>query len=339
MNPSHGNARRRGRSFVRIALAIARSSLCVLVALSARPTASLAQSSAEELILTTRLAVDLANEALEDVVVPLGGLLGRISPSSSYASDAHGLGFAALTLGTVGLQFKMTNPDYDFYRNNGFAETVEGPAAAVYADLELGLYRGVPWGNAHNVGSIDLLLRYGLTLGDQEDLSEDLDVGKVIDTLAPIYGAGARIGLMRGPGLPAVSVSLGFNHFVERSFRFTGDVDGVPFAVGLDLAQTSNFVLLEVAKQFSFLTPYAGVGRVSQAMDASYAADIVVSGSSESSTIGEDVDVRATHTNLFGGLELFTGAPVRLSLEAGSLDGTAYGSVALRIVPFGRHAD
>lgn len=335
MNWSRWNARRMPRCFAFAAC----TAVAVFTLVSGTASRSQAQSSAEELILTSRLAVDLAHQALEDVVLPVGGLLGRISPSSGYASDAHGWGFAALTLGAVGLQFEMTNPDYDFYKQNGFADTVEGPAAAVYADLELGLYRGVPWGKARNVGSIDLLVRYGLTLGDQDDLGEDIDVNKVLETLEPIYGAGARIGLLRGPGLPAVSFSFGVNHFVQRSFRFTGEVDGQEFAIGLDLEQTSSFFLFEVAKQLSFVTPYVGAGRVSHSMSSNYAADIRISGSSSDTTIGEDVDVRVSHSNFFGGLELFTGGPVRLNLEAGSLDDTAYGSVALRIVPFGRHAD
>lgn len=330
MNRSRWNVRRTTRRFVFAATA--------LVALASTSRNATAQS-AEELILTSRLAVDLANEALNDVVLPIGGLLGRISPSSGYASDAHGWGFAALTLGAVGLQFEMTNPDYELYRENGFVDTVEGPAGAVYADLELGVYRGVPWGKAQNVGSIDVLVRYGLTLGDQENLGEDIDVNKVLETLEPIYGAGARIGLLRGPGLPAVSVSLGFNHFVERTFRFTGEVDNEQFAIGLVLAQTSSFYLLEVAKEFGFLTPYLGVGRVHHSMNSDYAADIRISGSDSNTTIGDGVDVRATHTNLFGGLELFSSSLVRLNLEAGSLDDTFYGSFALRLVPFGRQAD
>ena len=300
-------------------------------------SASRAQTSAEELILTTRLAVDLANQALTDAVTPVGGLLGRISPSGAYASDGHGFGYAALSVGAVGLQFEMTSPDYQFYKSNGFADTVEGPAAAIYADLELGLYRGVPWGKLRNVGSIDLLVRYGLTIGDQENLGDsDLDVGQVLETLEPIYGAGARIGLLRGPGLPAVSVSLGFNHFVERSFGFEGEVDGTPFAIGLDLEQTSSFYLLEVSKRLAFLTPYVGVGRVHHSMTSSYAAQIVVEGALGVTTIGDGVDVNTDHSNFFGGLELFAGAPVRLNLEAGALDGDAYGNVSLRLVPLGR---
>lgn len=310
-----------------------------LLAASAAWTPTSAQTSAEELVLTSRLAVDLANQALEDVVLPLGGLLGRISPGSGYASGAHGIGWAAVSVGAVGLQFEMTSPDYEFFKRNGIADVIEGPAAAVYADFEVGLYRGVPVGTARNVGSIDLLLRWGLTLGDQDDLGDDIDVSKVIDTLEPIYGAGARIGLLRGPGLPAVSMSFGFNHFVERSFRYLGEVDDQPFAVGLGIEQTSSFLMFEVAKDLGFFTPYVGAGRVKHAMNSSYAAEIRISGSDENTTIGEDVDVKLTHTNLFGGLELFPGSPVRLVIEAGALDDTAYGSFALRIVPFGRDAD
>ncbi len=298
-----------------------------------------AQTQAEELILTSKLAIDLANQALTDAALPIGALLGRIGPSGSMASDRHGFGYLAVSGGIVGLPFKMTNPDYTIYKELGRPEMVDGAAATLFADFEIGLFRGAQTRGFENVGAIDLLLRYGLTVGDQENINEtDIDFGTVMSTLEPIYGAGLRIGLLRGGKLPTLSVSFGFNKFQERVFGFKGDVEGNPIAVRLSLEQVSSYFRFEAAKRLSFLTLFAGAGIMNHDMESGYRADIVVtdSGSSLSATVSDGVVVDQTDRLLFGGIELFSSAPIRLGGEAGILDDTAFGSVSLRLVPMGR---
>jgi hypothetical protein len=293
-----------------------------------------AQSSPEEIILLSRQAVDLANESLSDVVAPIGGLLGRISPSSSFASGNRGLGYAALSVGGTALNFEMTDPDYTALEGGGSPDIVEGLAAAIFADLELGLFSGYGRDSrAKNIGSVDLLIRVGSSLGAQEDLEDDLDLG----SWAPIYGAGFRIGLLRGEELPSVSLSFGFNHFTERTFSVLGESEGEEFSVDLDFKETSRFFLLEVGKRWKQLIPFAGLGATWSRFEANYDAEVVYDLTSTSTDIikvGDSVDLNDRQGIFFAGVELGATTYVRIVLEAGAVSGDGYATASFKIVPF-----
>jgi hypothetical protein len=299
-----------------------------MLALAVCAPEALAQDPPEELVLRTALANDLTQQALRGIIEPIGGLLGRISPSSSYATANRGLGYGAVSIGVTALQFEITDPDYTKVDAAGNAGTLDGPAAAAFADFEIGLFEGYgKRGKTNNVGSLDLLIRLGASLGDQNDLAEKIDTS----SWAPIFGGGLRLGLLRGENFPSISVSAGVNRFTERTFRVLGDVDGEPFEVAFDLDQTSAFVLAEIGKQWGGYLPFLGVGRVWHDLEARYRANVVVQGGE--AQIDNPVDVSAAKSLLFGGVELGSGF-FRIVLEAGSSSGEPYGTFFFKVIPF-----
>lgn len=287
-----------------------------------------AAAQPEALILRAAQARDLIDQALADVVEPVGGLLGRISPSSSFATANHGLGYSAVSLGATGLRFEITDPDYTEVDASGTPASIEGGAGAVFMDVEIGLFEGYGrTGRAKNMGAVDLLLRFGATVGDQENLAEKVD----LQSWSPIFGAGFRVGILRGERLPSVSLSGGLNHFTERRFSVIGDVDGDPFEVDLDLRQSTIFLLAEVGKQWRGVLPFAGVGVVWHDLDAEFRGEVLQG--DEFARLADQVNHKATGANLFGGLELGSSF-LRLVLEAGVSSGQPYGTVSFKIIPF-----
>lgn len=302
----------------------------LLLVLFAGPAA--AQSSPEEVILRAAQASELTQQALEDVVDPIGGLLGRISPSSSYGTANRGFGYFALSFGATGLQFNITDPDYTQVTAGESAGEITGPAGAIFADAEIGLFSGYGrTSKLKNVGSVDLLVRLGATLGDQDDLGNELDLG----SLAPIYGLGARIGLIRGDDLPSVSLSAGTNHFAKRRFAVQGEFEGDPFVVALDFKQSSSFLLLEVGKQWRGFLPFLGGGGVWHRLKSDVAAEIVyeTNNGTERTVTSEGFAVDGNHGVFFGGLELGVGI-FRVVMEGGVSSGSPYGSFFLKFIPF-----
>ncbi len=293
------------------------------------PLAAAAQGP-EEILLLSKQAVDLAEAALSDAVEPVGGLLGRISPSSSYASVSRGFGYAAISLGATGLEFKITDPDYTNLDAQGQPGTLDGFAGAVFADIEIGLFSG--YGRttrAKNIGSLDLLVRLGATIGDQDNLADEIDLG----SLKPIYGVGFRLGILRGRDLPAISLSGGVNHFLRRSLNVLGDVDGTDFEVGLQLEQTSAFFLLEVAKQWGPVIPFVGAGVVRHTLDTSLEADVVYDAANDGiAQVARGFDFFDNSGLFFGGLELGSQF-VRVVAEVGSSSSDPYATFYFKFLP------
>lgn len=287
-------------------------------------TAAAQSDSAEGLILSVALAQDLAREALDDAVQPIGSLLNHVGPSSVFAAGERGFGAWSLSVGFAASEFKMTSPDYTLDDPRG-DDRIEGGVGAAYADLSLGLFAGFPTGSSTvtTAGSIDLLLRLGATLGDQDDLAEEIDLG----SWAPIFGGGLRIGLLDGPSLPSVSIAAGANHFARRTFAVLVDIEDEDAEVALDFEQTTVFALLEVGKSFGWITPYAVAGATHHRLKADYVAEVIYGDGS--ATIDDAVDNGQTISTVYGGVE-FGGGLFRLDLEAGVADDEPFGRLFFR---------
>jgi hypothetical protein len=297
--------------------------LAMTLATTLAPASARAQGDAWGLVMQVARAQQLATQALMDIQTPVGAVLSRISPGGAYASGDRGLGYWSLSLGATGMEFEITNPDYTEVGPDGSPASITGPFGAAFADVELGLFSGYNTDRLHQVGSVDLLLRAGATLGDQERLAEDVQ----LDSIEPILGAGLRLGLLRGEGLPAVSVSAGWNFFLERTFRVQAEESGETYDIVLDFDQDTMFLIGELSKQFSFITPYGGGGLLWHHLQADYTAEVVYS----TGTAGL-ADQLATHDRqelLYGGLELGSGV-FRLVGEGGTSGGDPFGTVFLR---------
>lgn len=280
--------------------------------------------TAEGLILTVALAQDLAREALDDSVAPIGSLLNQIGPSCVFAAEEQGFGRWSLSLGATASKFSITSPDYTLGDPRD-GDRIDGGIGAVFADLSLGLFRGYrPSETITTAGSVDLMLRLGYSLGDQDNLAEKIDLG----SWAPIYGGGLRFGLLKGPRIPSVSLSAGANSFQRRVF--TVQVEDENAAVSLDFEQTSAFLLLEVGKSLGWATPYFVGGLTHHRLQAEYTADIIY-GSNENltATIHDAVDNKQTVDLFFLGVE-FGSDLLRLDLEVGTADGESFGRFFLR---------
>jgi hypothetical protein len=282
-------------------------------------------STPEGLLLTIVLAQDLAEAALEDAVAPLGSLMGQIGPSAIYAASQQGAGNWSLSLGAAGATYELTNPDYTLDDPRG-ADRLEGGIGAFSADLSLGLLQGYhSSGRISGLGSVDLLLRLGYTLGDQANL-EEID----FSSWAPIFGGGLRFGVLRGPGLPCISLAAGVNHFTRRTYSVVGETSGRDFEVNLDFEQTSYFFLLEIGKRFGFVTPYMSAGAVRNRLVADYDAGVIYDADSEIVTVRDAIDSQQTSGLFLAGLEVGRGL-IRLDLEGGVLGDSTHGKVFLRI--------
>jgi hypothetical protein len=298
--------------------------LALLVTAGLGATPALAQGdTAEGLILTVARARDLARTALDDAVLPIGSLLNQIGPSSVFAADDQGFGNWSLSLGAGASKLTMTSPDYTVDDPSG-DDAIEGGVGAAYADLSLGLFRGYRLSSGRNtVGSVDLLFRLGYTLGDQENLAEEIDLG----SWGPIIGGGLRLGLLKGPGLPSVSLAAGANYFQRRVFAV--QIEDEDASVELDFEQTSAFLLLEVGKRLGPLTPYVVGGMTHHRLEAAYRAEVVY-GDGAPAMVRDDVDNKQTAALFYGGLELGS-TWLRLSLEGGVSDGDPFGRFFFRI--------
>jgi hypothetical protein len=298
--------------------------LTLAVGLSLAPTRALAQNSPEELILTVARAQELASAAIGDASSPLGILLLQIGPSSSYSWGDQGLGHFSLALGGVGAAFSITSPDYTDSDPSG-ADRIDGPVGAFYSDLSIGLWEGHSGGRVRSVGSVDFLFRLGYTLGDQTDIVDNLDLG----SLKPIVGAGLRVGLLKGDGLPSVSLAGGINFLQRRTFEVRGTAFGGavsrPFVVSLNLKQKGAFLLTEVGKRFGFITPYAAGGIVSQRLEADYDSEVWYDVNSSSVGVHDDLEFEETRGVVFGGLGFGSGL-LRFALEGGVAGSEPYGT-------------
>ena len=177
--------------------------------------------------------------------------------------------------------------------------------------------------------SADLLLRLGFTLGDQEDLGEEID----LSSLAPIFGAGLRLGVVKGEKLPSISIAGGINFFQNRTFKVQGEVEEggeiTPFEVELNMQQTSVFFLLEVGKQLGWVTPYLVGGVANHRLEASYGAEVVYDIDAEAVRATDDLDLKETQGIVFGGVEL-GGGLFRFVLQAGVSGDESFGTFFLR---------
>ncbi len=289
---------------------------------------AVAQNSPEELVLTVARARMLANQALEDGVTPIGAMLVQLGPSTTYAAGSQGFGGWSLSAGGVAASFDITNPDYELSDPTG-SDRIEGGIGAFYGDLSLGLYKGYDSGESHSILSADLLLRLGFTLGDQDDLDNEIDLG----SLAPIFGAGLRLGVIKGEKLPSISISGGISFFQNRTFKVQGEVEEggqtAPFEVELEMQQTSAFVLLEVGKQFGWITPYLAGGLGNHRLEARYSAEVIYDIDAEPVQAGDDLDLLKTQGVAFGGAELGSGL-FRFVLQLGISGDETFGTFFLR---------
>lgn len=296
----------------------------MLGGLCATPGRTLAQNSPEELILTVARAQQLAGAAIGDAASPIGILLLQIGPSGAFAWSDQGLGHASLALGGSGAAFSITNPDYTESDPAG-ADRIEGPVGGFYSDVSIGLWEGHSTGRLRSLGSIDFLFRLGYTLGDQTDIVDNLDLG----SLKPIVGAGLRVGLLKGPGLPSVSLAGGVNFLQSRTFEVRGTAFGGsvsrPFVVSLSLKQKSAFFLAEIGKQFGFITPYAAGGVVRQRLESSYDSEVWYDVNSSSVGVSDELDFTETRGVAFGGLGFGSGL-LRFALEGGVAGDEPYGT-------------
>jgi len=280
--------------------------------------------TAEGLILTVARSQDLARAALHDAVLPVGSMLDQIGPSSIFLADDLDTRWWSISMGVTASSLSMTSPDYTVADPYG-DDKIEGGVGAASADLSMRLFRGYsPSPSVTTAGRVDVLLRLGYSLGDQENLADSIDLG----SWAPIYGGGLRIGLLKGPRLPSVSLAAGANHFTRRIFAV--EVEGEDASVELDFEQTSAFLLLEVGKSLGWFTPYAVVGTSHQRLQASYLAEIVYGDDSGSSAVIYDaVDDKQTVKLIYGGLELGSGF-MRFTFEGGVTDDEPFGRMFLR---------
>jgi len=298
----------------------------VIMGLTVLASGSLAQdgNTGEGLILSVARAQQLAEQTLEETVAPLGTLLSQIGPSSVFAAGDQGFGTWSVAIGGAATKFSVSSPDYTLEDPAG-EDKIEGGAGAVYLDASLGLFRGYqPSQSVTTSGSVDLLLRLGYSLGDQENLAEKVD----LSSYAPIYGGGLRFGLLKGPGLPSISLTTGANFFKRRVFSTT--IENEDAQVELDFDQTSTFLLLEIGQSFGWITPYLVGGVTHHRMQADYVADVLY-GSDEQSTatIDDSVDIKQTLNMFYGGLEFGSGI-LRLDLEGGVSDGDPFARFFLR---------
>ncbi len=287
-----------------------------------------AQGSPEELALYVARAQDLAREMITDATPRIGVLMLGIGPSSAVATDVHGRGHFSLALGGRGAGFTVTNPDYRAADPTG-ADQIDAGVGAVYGDASVGLLYRDHGGRTTVLGSLDLLLRLGLTVGDQANIANRVDLGK----LKRMIGAGVRVGLLAGRHVPQVSLSLGVNHLVERRFSVAGEVEGatssVPYHVDLDFDETTYFGLLEVGKDLGFVAPYlaAGIGR--HHLNSRYDAIIVFDADApEQPRVDDTINVWSTRTLACGGFEF--GQTVSLVCEGGVTEDGPFGSFYLR---------
>lgn len=293
------------------------------------PGAASAQFSPEELVLYVARAQDLAGQTLDDAVPRIGVLMAGIGPSSAAATGEQGFGHGSLSLGSRGAEFSVTNPDYSVSDPAG-DDRVDGAIAAAYADLSLGLLHLDRGPRTTVLGSLDLLLRYGLTVGDQPNIADSVDLGQ----LKSIYGAGLRFGLLAGRDVPRVSLAAGVNHLAARTFSVNGlIVDGdteVPYRVDLEFAETSYFALLEVSRKFGVITPYFAGGLTRHHLTSDYAAVVVFDAdAAEQSRLADAVEIWQTQPIAYGGVEL--GGRLGLVLEGGVTEDGGFGSVYLHL--------
>ncbi len=300
--------------------------LALAVALALPASSARAQDTAWGLILQVTRAQQLAEQTLKDVQTPLGAVLARISPGSAYATGERGLGYWALSLGATGLRFDITNPDYTQVDAAGHPASITGPFGAAYADLEVGIFSGYSPGHMHDIGCVDVLLRGGVTIGDQGNLANEVD----LQHLGPLLGAGLRVGLLRGDGLPSISLSSGVNFFDQRTFKVRVQQAGNDYDITLELRQNTFFLLGEISKQFWAVTPYGGGGLLHHHLEASYAAQVAYStGSVE---VHGAPHLSESESIVFGGLELGSGF-LRIVGEGGASGGEPYGTFYLRFTP------
>lgn len=283
-----------------------------------------AQNSPEEFLLTVARAKELARGALDDLVLPIGTLLVQIGPSSVYAGGGQGPGRLSVALGGAGGPLTIQSPDYTEPDPTG-TDQIEAGVGAAYADVSIGLVPGSSGPRVEGVGSVDLLLRLGYTLGDQPDIGDEVDLG----SLKPIYGIGTRVGILKGPGLPAISLAAGVNVFQKRTFGVQDTEDGTPFEVRLDLEQTTKFALLEIAKKAGFFTPYLAVGIADHGLDAEYVSEVVYDAPAKA-IVTDIVESDKSRGVFFGGLEI-GGGLVRFTLQGGFSGGEPFGNVFLRL--------
>lgn len=312
-------ARKQTRAFVLLILAAG--------LLEAGPAG--AQSTPEELILYVARAQDLARQTLTEAAPRLGLLMAGIGPASASSTAERGLGHVSLSVGARGAEFDVTNPDYTVADPAG-EDRVDGAVAAAYADLGLGLLHRDRGPRPTVLGSLDLLLRLGLTVGDQPNIADSVD----IEHLKSIYGAGLRLGLLDGRNVPRVSLAAGVSHLVERRFSvagtFTEDDTAVPYRVDLDFKETSYFAMLEVGKDFGGIAPYVAVGATRHHLESRYTAVVVFdANASEQSEIADAVDVWHTQAVALGGIEF--GRRLGLVLEGGTTADGAFGSLYLHL--------
>jgi hypothetical protein len=304
------------------------AAVAALVGLGGEPTKVAGQNSPEELVLIVARAKELAALALEDAVSPIGALLFQIGPSGGFAWGDQGFGHFTISLGGRGTPLSITNPDYTA-EDPGGADRIESPAGAFYTDLSVGLWPGHQGGKVQGVGSGSLLLRLGYTLGDQSDIVDDLDV----TSLKPIYGIGLRLGLLKGAGLPSVSVAVGANFLQRRTFKVPGTAfggtDSRSFEVVLSLKQSGTFLLGEVGKRFGIITLYGAGGVVGQHLEAQYDSEVWYDANSNSVDIGDDLEFETSSGVFLGGLGF--GGTVRLVLEGGMWEGEPFGTFFLSI--------
>lgn len=302
--------------------------LAVTVVALCRPLAAAAQPSPEAMALYVARARELARESLIDAAAPVGVLLLGGGPTSAAASPRRGLGHGTLSVGARAVEFRVTNPDYTVADPAG-ADAVDGYIGAVYADLGLGLLNLDRGPRVTVLGSVDLLLRYGLTVGDQADIADRIDFGK----LKSLFGAGLRLGLLAGRGVPTVSFSAGVNHLQERTFQAQGDIveddTRVPFAVALEFAETNYYALLEISAAWLGVVPYVAGGLTRHHLDARYAAVVVfdVDATEQPPTAGT-IDLWESQGVVYGGLAI--GRRVGLVLEAGAAGDQGFASIYLQ---------
>ena len=292
------------------------------------PERARAQNSPEELILEVSRARDLAVLALEDLVGPVGLMLLRIGPSSAFASDPRGLGHGSLTFGAVAGALTLTSPDYTDADPTG-GDRIDAAVGSVNTDITIGLASGRAIGRLEGVGSVDVLLRLGYTLGDQDDIADNVDVG----SLKSILGAGLRIGVLKGEGLPAVSLAGGFNVLRRRTFnvRGTASNNGATklFVIALELEQTTAFAMAEIAKRLGFVTPFAAFGVAGHTFESHYDSEVVYDATSNSVIVSVVVEIKRTSGIALAGLE-FGAGPAGIVLEGGTAGGEAFGAFYIR---------
>ncbi|MBW3660242.1 MAG: hypothetical protein KY397_01230 [Gemmatimonadetes bacterium] len=246
--------------------------------------------------------------AIDDAARGLGQAISGGSPLSAPSAATGGLGhFSIGASGTVTFM-EIEDPTHE----DGTVDFIL-PTGTLTAAIGIAGGGDLP-GGAGGFGAVDILGKVGPVVAREE-----------IEEGQPLYGLGARVGVLReGALFPSVSVTayrswvddLGWGEPEADEVSFTGDVGAWSFRA-------------DVSKKLLLVTPYAGVGYDRTSIEADYR--IPASASTGGEEVRGSIDVSSGHSKAYAGLELPL-ALLDVSVELGRYDGGTFAAVGLQLV-------